>query len=52
MTEGEYFFLEGDAKLSKVAPSTWKEPLKGTLPSPFSLFLRVQFYVDNMDMLR
>ena len=50
--DGEYFFLEGDLKLSKVAPGGWKEPGKGAVAAPFTTYLRVKFYVDGLASIR
>ncbi|XP_061086366.1 tyrosine-protein phosphatase non-receptor type 13 [Conger conger] len=46
MDDDEFFFLDHDIKISKVAPECWKK-----LPSAnFLLFLRVKFFVDDIDL--
>ncbi|KAJ8365442.1 hypothetical protein SKAU_G00142730 [Synaphobranchus kaupii] len=45
--DDEFFFLDHDTKISKVAPECWKK-----LPSTnFLLFLRVKFFVDDIDLI-
>ena len=47
LTDDEYFFLDHEIKISKVAPEYWKKmPL-----STFALFLRVKFYVDDISFV-
>ncbi|XP_064176905.1 tyrosine-protein phosphatase non-receptor type 13 isoform X2 [Anguilla rostrata] len=45
--DDEFFFLDHDTKISKVAPDCWKKQ-----PSTnFLLFLRVKFFVDDIDLI-
>ncbi|XP_061914083.1 tyrosine-protein phosphatase non-receptor type 13 isoform X1 [Entelurus aequoreus] len=43
LDDDEYFFLDHETKISKVAPDSWK---KGQILS-FLVFLRVKFFVDD-----
>ncbi|XP_056290866.1 FERM and PDZ domain-containing protein 2 isoform X2 [Pseudoliparis swirei] len=45
--DDEYFFLDHETKISKIAPDSWK---KGQISS-FLVFLRVKFYVDDMSSI-
>ncbi|XP_007546118.1 tyrosine-protein phosphatase non-receptor type 13 isoform X1 [Poecilia formosa] len=44
LDDDEYFFLDHETKISKVAPDSWK---KGQISS-FLVFLRVKFFVDDI----
>ncbi|XP_077352067.1 tyrosine-protein phosphatase non-receptor type 13 [Festucalex cinctus] len=44
LDDDEYFFLDPETKISKVAPDSWK---KGQILS-FLVFLRVKFFVDDI----
>ncbi|KAK5616042.1 hypothetical protein CRENBAI_018265 [Crenichthys baileyi] len=44
LDDDEYFFLDHETKISKVAPDSWK---KGQISS-FFVFLRVKFFVDDI----
>ncbi|KAK2824256.1 hypothetical protein Q5P01_021431 [Channa striata] len=44
LDDDEYFFLDHETKISKVAPDSWK---KGHI-STFLVFLRVKFFVDDI----
>uniref|UniRef100_A0A8C6KTF0 Uncharacterized protein n=1 Tax=Nothobranchius furzeri TaxID=105023 RepID=A0A8C6KTF0_NOTFU len=44
LDDDEYFFLDHETKISKVAPDSWK---KGQMSS-FLVFLRVKFFVDDI----
>ncbi|KAF3708267.1 FERM and PDZ domain-containing protein 2 [Channa argus] len=44
LDDDEYFFLDHETKISKVAPDSWK---KGHISS-FLVFLRVKFFVDDI----
>ncbi|TKS85550.1 PDZ domain-containing protein 2 [Collichthys lucidus] len=44
LDDDEYFFLEHETKISKVAPDSWK---KGQISS-FLVFLRVKYFVDDI----
>ncbi|TSK22776.1 FERM and PDZ domain-containing protein 2 [Bagarius yarrelli] len=47
MDDGEFFFLNHETKISKVAPDCWKK-----LPSStFTLFLRVKFFTDDVSYI-
>ncbi|XP_077354565.1 tyrosine-protein phosphatase non-receptor type 13 isoform X4 [Festucalex cinctus] len=48
LTENEFFFVNPDAKLSKVAPETWKK--KSDVP--FNLFLRIKFFLDDVNLIQ
>ncbi|XP_038830883.1 tyrosine-protein phosphatase non-receptor type 13-like [Salvelinus namaycush] len=43
----EFFFLENDTKISKVAPDSWKKVPTST----FVLFFRVKFFVHDISLL-
>ncbi|KAK9541598.1 hypothetical protein VZT92_001630 [Zoarces viviparus] len=45
--DDEYFFLDHETKISKIAPDSWK---KGQI-SPFLVFLRVKYFVDDMSFI-
>lgn len=45
--DDEYFFLEHETKISKVAPDSWK---KGQMSS-FLVFLRVKYFVDDISFV-
>uniref|UniRef100_A0A672ZVM9 FERM and PDZ domain containing 2 n=1 Tax=Sphaeramia orbicularis TaxID=375764 RepID=A0A672ZVM9_9TELE len=45
--DDEYFFLDHETKISKVAPDTWK---KGQIDT-FLVFLRVKFFVDDISFI-
>ncbi|XP_059422061.1 FERM and PDZ domain-containing protein 2-like isoform X2 [Carassius carassius] len=42
--DGEFFFLDPETKISKVAPDYWKKVASAT----FTLFLRVKFFPDDI----
>ncbi|KAF7645622.1 hypothetical protein LDENG_00201130, partial [Lucifuga dentata] len=44
LDDDEYFFLDHETKIAKVAPESWR---KGQMAS-FLLFLRVKFFVDDI----
>lgn len=53
ITENEFFFVEPDAKLSKLAPEGWKEdPRKKKSDVPFNLFLRIKFFHDDVNLIQ
>ncbi|KAM6986294.1 tyrosine-protein phosphatase non-receptor type 13 [Aplochiton taeniatus] len=53
LKDNEFFFVESDAKLSKVAPEGWKEePKKKKVDVPFNLFLRVKFFVEDVNLIQ
>lgn len=42
--DGEFFFLDPETKISKVAPDYWKKVASAT----FTVFLRVKFFPDDI----
>ncbi|XP_078258040.1 tyrosine-protein phosphatase non-receptor type 13 [Rhinoraja longicauda] len=49
----EFFFVDLDSKLSKVAPEGWKDAKKrNRIAINFNLFLRIKFFVDDMDLIQ
>ncbi|XP_069026225.1 tyrosine-protein phosphatase non-receptor type 13 isoform X2 [Embiotoca jacksoni] len=53
LRENEFFFVDLDAKLSKVAPEGWKEePKKRKSDVPFNLFLRIKFFLDDVNLIQ
>ncbi|CAJ1070742.1 tyrosine-protein phosphatase non-receptor type 13 isoform X2 [Xyrichtys novacula] len=53
LKDNEFFFVEPDAKLTKVAPEGWKEdPKKKKLDVPFNLFLRIKFFLDDVNLIQ
>lgn len=52
-TDNEFFFVDPDAKLSKVAPDGWKEdPKRKKSDVPFNLFLRIKFFLDDINLIQ
>ncbi|XP_041646232.1 tyrosine-protein phosphatase non-receptor type 13 [Cheilinus undulatus] len=47
LDDDEYFFVDHETKISKVAPDSWK---KGQITS-FLVFLRVKFFVDDISFI-
>uniref|UniRef100_A0A8B9LHU8 FERM and PDZ domain containing 2 n=1 Tax=Astyanax mexicanus TaxID=7994 RepID=A0A8B9LHU8_ASTMX len=47
LDDDEFFFLDHETKISKVAPDTWKK----LATSPFTLFLRVKFFADDVTFI-
>ncbi|XP_034080001.1 tyrosine-protein phosphatase non-receptor type 13 isoform X2 [Gymnodraco acuticeps] len=53
LRDDEFFFVEPDAKLTKVAPEGWKEdPKKKKSDVPFNLFLRIKFFIDDVNLIQ
>ncbi|XP_019381501.1 PREDICTED: tyrosine-protein phosphatase non-receptor type 13 isoform X2 [Gavialis gangeticus] len=54
LKDNEFFFIDPDIKLSKVAPEGWKdEPKKKSKTSVnFTLFFRVKFFVDDVSLIQ
>ncbi|KAF7670466.1 hypothetical protein LDENG_00124820 [Lucifuga dentata] len=53
LRDNEFFFVDPDAKLSKVAPEGWKEdPRKKKVDVPFNLFLRIKFFLDDVSLIQ
>ena len=52
--DNEYFFVDSDLKLTKVAPEGWKEePKKKSKASiNFTLFFRIKFFMDDVSLLQ
>ncbi|KAJ6661741.1 hypothetical protein lerEdw1_013263 [Lerista edwardsae] len=49
----EFFFLDDDAKLYKVAPEGWTDQhKKKTSIINFTLFLRIRFFVDDFNVIQ
>ncbi|XP_060096960.1 FERM and PDZ domain-containing protein 2 [Heteronotia binoei] len=49
----EFFFLDDDTKLHKVAPEGWSDqPKKKTSIINFTLFLRIKFFVDDFSLIQ
>ncbi|XP_038847605.1 tyrosine-protein phosphatase non-receptor type 13-like isoform X2 [Salvelinus namaycush] len=45
--DDEYFFLDHEIKISKVAPDSWKK----VVSTSFLVFLRVKFFVDDISFI-
>ncbi|XP_029411167.1 tyrosine-protein phosphatase non-receptor type 13 isoform X1 [Nannospalax galili] len=54
LKENEYFFVDPDLKLNKVAPEGWKEEpkKKGKATVDFTLFFRVKFFTDDVSLIQ
>ncbi|KAM3599920.1 uncharacterized protein V6R79_013813 [Siganus canaliculatus] len=53
LRDNEFFFVDPDAKLSKVAPEGWKDdPKKKKTDIPFNLFLRIKFFLDDVNLIQ
>uniref|UniRef100_A0A6Q2YTQ8 Tyrosine-protein phosphatase non-receptor type 20 n=1 Tax=Esox lucius TaxID=8010 RepID=A0A6Q2YTQ8_ESOLU len=53
LQDNEFFFVDPDAKLSKVAPEGWKEEPKKKKPDiQFNLFLRIKFFLDDVNLIQ
>uniref|UniRef100_A0A671VAE5 Tyrosine-protein phosphatase non-receptor type 13 n=1 Tax=Sparus aurata TaxID=8175 RepID=A0A671VAE5_SPAAU len=53
LRDNEFFFVDPDAKLTKVAPEGWKEdPKKKKSDVPFNLFLRIKFFLDDVSLIQ
>ncbi|KAJ7986804.1 hypothetical protein DPEC_G00332180 [Dallia pectoralis] len=53
LQDNEFFFVDLDAKLSKVAPEGWKEEPKKKKPDVlFNLFLRIKFFLDDVNLIQ
>lgn len=52
--ENEYFFVDPDLKLTKVAPEGWKEEpkRKGKAAVDFTLFFRIKFFMDDVSLIQ
>ncbi|KTF87705.1 hypothetical protein cypCar_00041035, partial [Cyprinus carpio] len=53
LKDDEFYFVEPDAKLSKVAPDGWKDdPRKKKMDVNFNLFLRIKFFQDDISLIQ
>lgn len=53
ITENEFFFVEPDAKLAKLAPEAFREDArKKKSDVPFNLFLRIKFFLDDVNLIQ
>ncbi|XP_047272000.1 tyrosine-protein phosphatase non-receptor type 13 isoform X16 [Homo sapiens] len=54
LKDNEYFFVDPDLKLTKVAPEGWKEePKKKTKATVnFTLFFRIKFFMDDVSLIQ
>ncbi|KAL0965911.1 hypothetical protein UPYG_G00287730 [Umbra pygmaea] len=53
LQDNEFFFINLNAKLSKVAPEGWKEEAKKNKSDiQFNLFLRIKFFLDDVNMIQ
>ncbi|XP_053522399.1 tyrosine-protein phosphatase non-receptor type 13 isoform X15 [Artibeus jamaicensis] len=52
--ENEYFFVDPDLKLTKVAPEGWKEEpkKKNKATVTFTLFFRIKFFMDDVSLIQ
>ncbi|KAJ7327166.1 hypothetical protein JRQ81_016925, partial [Phrynocephalus forsythii] len=54
LKDNEFFFIDPELKLTKIAPEGWKEEPKKKSKSTinFTLFFRVKFFVDDISFLQ
>ncbi|KAG8504316.1 LOW QUALITY PROTEIN: Tyrosine-protein phosphatase non-receptor type 13, partial [Galemys pyrenaicus] len=54
LKDNEYFFVDPDLKLTKVAPEGWKEEpkKKGKATVQFTLFFRIKFFMDDVSLIQ
>ncbi|XP_018431695.1 PREDICTED: tyrosine-protein phosphatase non-receptor type 13 [Nanorana parkeri] len=52
--DNEFFFIDLDLKLSKIAPEGWKEDTKkrGKSAVNFTLYFRIKFFVDDVSLIQ
>ncbi|KAM4708637.1 tyrosine-protein phosphatase non-receptor type 13 isoform 2-T2 [Discoglossus pictus] len=52
--DNEFFFMDLDLKISKVAPDGWKEDVKkkGKSSVSFTVYFRVKFFVDDVSLIQ
>ncbi|XP_062943414.1 FERM and PDZ domain-containing protein 2 isoform X1 [Cynocephalus volans] len=48
----EFFFLDNETRLCKIAPEGWREQPQKTSTNTFMLFLRIKFFVSHFGLLR
>ncbi|XP_070119570.1 tyrosine-protein phosphatase non-receptor type 13 isoform X23 [Equus caballus] len=54
LKDNEYFFVDPDLKLTKVAPDGWKEEPKKKSKATvnFTLFFRIKFFMDDVSLIQ
>ncbi|XP_061439076.1 tyrosine-protein phosphatase non-receptor type 13 isoform X2 [Rhineura floridana] len=54
LKENEFFFIDPELKLTKVAPEGWKEEPKKKSKNTinFTLFFRIKFFVDDISLIQ
>ncbi|XP_013358193.1 PREDICTED: tyrosine-protein phosphatase non-receptor type 13 isoform X4 [Chinchilla lanigera] len=54
LKDNEYFFVDPDLKLTKVAPEGWKEEpkKKSRAAVNFTLFFRIKFFMDDISLIQ
>ncbi|XP_012913524.1 tyrosine-protein phosphatase non-receptor type 13 isoform X8 [Mustela putorius furo] len=54
LKDNEYFFVDPDLKLTKVAPEGWKEEPKKKSKAAvnFTLFFRIKFFMDDISLIQ
>uniref|UniRef100_A0A674IT21 Tyrosine-protein phosphatase non-receptor type 13 n=1 Tax=Terrapene triunguis TaxID=2587831 RepID=A0A674IT21_9SAUR len=54
LKDNEFFFVDPDLKLTKVAPEGWKEEPKKKSKATinFTLFFRIKFFVDDVSLIQ
>ncbi|XP_020928709.1 FERM and PDZ domain-containing protein 2 isoform X3 [Sus scrofa] len=53
MKDREFFFLDAETRLCKIAPEDWSEqPQKNSSLNTFKLFLRIKFFVSHYALLQ
>ncbi|XP_053112418.1 tyrosine-protein phosphatase non-receptor type 13 isoform X1 [Hemicordylus capensis] len=54
LKENEFFFIDPELKLTKVAPEGWKEEPKKKSKNAinFTLFFRIKFFVDDISLIQ
>ncbi|XP_047280610.1 FERM and PDZ domain-containing protein 2 isoform X4 [Homo sapiens] len=52
MKSKEFFFLDSETRLCKIAPEGWREQPQKTSMNTFTLFLRIKFFVSHYGLLQ
>ncbi|XP_075400170.1 tyrosine-protein phosphatase non-receptor type 13 isoform X4 [Tenrec ecaudatus] len=54
LKDNEYFFVDPDLKLTKVAPEGWKEEpkKKSKAAVSFTMFFRIKFFMDDVSLIQ
>uniref|UniRef100_A0A670KBJ4 Tyrosine-protein phosphatase non-receptor type 13 n=1 Tax=Podarcis muralis TaxID=64176 RepID=A0A670KBJ4_PODMU len=54
LKENEFFFIDPELKLTKIAPEGWKEEPKKKSKNAinFTLFFRIKFFVDDISLIQ